>query len=142
MGDPRKTKYGRVVILGGAILIVVAAAWNAFAPRRSAAAARHPEPRAETTGAQMMPAAYFASYPRIRRAYDAARRSAATLDGVFCYCYCEQHAGHYSLADCFKSQHAAGCDVCLSEGLMVDQMHQQGASLDQIRQRIDATFGA
>ncbi len=89
-----------------------------------------------------MPPARYARYPRIREGYESARRSAAILDGVFCYCFCSEHAGHYSLLDCFESDHAARCDVCLAEAVLADRMSRDGAGLDRIRAAVDDTFGS
>jgi hypothetical protein len=72
------------------------------------------------------------------RAYEGAREFPAVFDGLYCYCQCKENMGHRSLLTCYQSEHAASCDVCLTEGTMATQMHRQGASLDQIRQAIDA----
>ncbi len=86
-------------------------------------------------------AARYASYPRIARVYGQAAEVPQVLDGLYCYCRCAEHSGHYSLLDCFHDDHAARCDICLSEAAMAHQLHQDGKSLDQIRSAIDNMYG-
>ena len=45
------------------------------------------------------------------------------------------HSG-YTVHD----DHAARCDICLSEADMAHRMHQDGASLDEIRTAIDRLY--
>jgi hypothetical protein len=62
------------------------------------------------------------------------------FDGLYCYCECKENFGHKSLLTCFESEHGASCDICLTEAAMAAEMHANGASLDAIRQAIDARF--
>jgi hypothetical protein len=100
----------------------------------------HPAPREGITGAGVLAASTFGDDWRLVRAYEGAREFPAVFDGLYCYCQCKENMGHRSLLTCYQSEHAASCDVCLTEGTMATQMHRQGASLDQIRQAIDAQF--
>jgi Protein of unknown function with PCYCGC motif len=102
----------------------------------------HPTPRARTAQPNVVPAARYADYPRVEETYKQAAAVPQMLDGVYCYCQCRENAGHYSLLECFASDHAAGCDVCLSEATIVYRMARKGASLEAIRAEIDRTFGA
>ena len=102
----------------------------------------HPTPRAKSAEPSVVPASRYADYPRVAEAYKMAAAVPETLDGVYCYCHCKESAGHYSLLDCFSSDHAAGCDVCMSEGTIVYKMVQKGSTLNAIRAEIDRTFGA
>jgi len=89
-----------------------------------------------------MPAVRYASVPRIEKVYREAAIVPAELDGIYCYCRCIENMGHRSLLSCFESDHAAGCDICLSEADMAYRMTKQGRSLDQIRQAIDQSFSS
>lgn len=42
-----------------------------------------------------------------RQAYRIAREIPWVLDSIFCYCYCEESAGHKSVLSCFVDTHAA-----------------------------------
>lgn len=102
----------------------------------------HPTPRARSAEPTVVPFTRYADYPRVEQTYKEVAAVPEKVDGIFCYCGCEKNMGHYSLLDCFTSDHAAGCDVCLSEGAIVYKMTRKGASLDAIRAEIDRTFGA
>lgn len=103
---------------------------------------RHPEPRAESARSIVVSATHYAQYPRVAQVYEMAASATAVLDGLYCYCDCSQHSGHYSLLDCFASDHAARCDVCMSEASIAYQMSRDGASIDAIRAEIDRTYGS
>jgi hypothetical protein len=62
------------------------------------------------------------------------------IDGLYCHCACSEHSGHYSLLDCFHDDHGARCDVCLSEAAMAHRMHNDGESVDAIRDAIDRLY--
>jgi hypothetical protein len=94
---------------------------------RSAAAAQ-PYPT-------LVPAVDFSRDPVVERAYAVAAKIPGVLAQQPCYCHCDR-MGHRSLLDCYASDHAAGCDICLMEGLFAGQMTQQGQSPATIRQEI------
>lgn len=128
----------RLYVAGG----VLATALVVGVVASRAGAGKHPEPRPGVSAEGVMPATRYASYARIAAVYRQAAQVPAVLDGLYCYCDCSQHAGHYSLLDCFKSDHAAACDVCLSEAAMGHQMSQDGRTLDEIRNAVDRTYGS
>lgn len=107
---------------------------------RQAKAAEHPAPRSDAQQMQTASPERFAAYPEAKEAYEMAPHIKSTLDGLFCYCYCNG-GGHYSLLDCFKDEHGAGCDICIGEARLAYRMVQQGKSLEEIRTAIDQTFG-
>lgn len=138
----RRTTGGkRLGIWGPAVLLVGAVGFLIYAAR-PASGSHHPTPRPGITAASVVPAARYASDPRIEKVYREAAVVPAALDGIYCYCRCIDNMGHRSLLTCFESDHAAGCDICLSEGDMAYRMTKQGRSLDQIRQAIDQTFSS
>lgn len=100
----------------------------------------HPQPRVDVTAEAVVPAARYASYPRIAEVYRQASRIPQVLDGLYCYCRCSEHAGHYSLLDCFKSDHGANCDVCLSQAAVAYRMTEDGEELGAIRKATDRLF--
>ncbi len=102
--------------------------------------ARHPTPRENITGAKVLAASTFGEDLRLVRAYTAAREMPEVFDGLMCYCQCEKNFGHRSLLTCYESEHAAACDICLTEATMAAEMHRKGSSLDEIRRAIDAQF--
>ncbi len=101
----------------------------------------HPAARAPEVASDVLPHTRYANYPRVADAYRMAAIVPAVLDGLYCYCRCSEHSGHYSLLDCFASDHAAGCDICMSEAVVAHDMTMAGADLEAIRHRVDATYG-
>lgn len=102
----------------------------------------HPQPRADAHAGHVVPAERYAEFNRAEDAYTKAAAIPEVLDGLFCYCLCSQHSGHYSLLDCFRGDHGSACDVCMNEAALAYEMVQQGASLDEIRGEIDQLYGA
>jgi hypothetical protein len=104
------------------------------------AASHHPEPREHVDHTHVAPAARYAAYPRVASIYQEVAEVPHVIDGIYCYCACSEHSGHHSLLDCFHDDHAARCDVCLSEGTMAYRMHKDGKSLEEIRTAIDRLY--
>ena len=109
-------------------------------PTLSFGSSHHPEPREHIGHEHVAPAERYAAYPRVAQIYEMVAATPHVIDGVYCYCDCSEHSGHYSLLDCFHDDHAARCDICLSEAAMAHRMHQDGASLDEIRTAIDRLY--
>ena len=103
---------------------------------------QHPDPRPDITGATVIPASRYIQYARVSAAYQQAREIAPTLDGLYCHCDCSKHSGHRSLLSCFESDHAAACDICLSEATIAYRMLKDGRNLDEIRGAIDELYGS
>lgn len=61
---------------------------------------------------------------KIVTAYGVANANPGLLEGIPCYCPCELY-GHGGLIDCYRSQHAAMCSVCLDEAVAAGQLAEQ-----------------
>lgn len=70
--------------------------------------------------------------PAARQAYGVAQQKPELLAQMPCFCYCDRF-GHTSLQDCFVTDHAVHCDVCLKEALAADEMDRQGMTGSEIR---------
>ncbi|MSR06688.1 MAG: hypothetical protein EXR93_06465 [Gemmatimonadetes bacterium] len=136
---PAPSKGGRSQVLPWAIAGVAGVSLIAVLVTGRTSAPRHPDPRpnAQEAAAAVMPPSFFASDPRVMRAYQVAREIPDMLDGLYCYCECKEHLGHRSLLTCYNSQHGAGCDVCIGEAEMAYDMVKQGRALADIRTAID-----
>lgn len=121
------------------VLAIAAVGYSMSAP--GAHAVEHPDPRPGVTAANLQPPERYASDPRIAQVYAEVAEIAPVVDGIYCYCHCSQHSGHYSLLSCFESDHGAGCGTCLGQAHMAYQMTRQGASLEEIRTAVDQRFG-
>lgn len=142
--DKRANQRGgplKAMLVGGLLTVALVAMVMVGA---NDAAGAHPEPRADAAtaqAAQVVSPGRYAAYPRVAEVYAQAAEIPDVLDGLYCYCDCSKHADHYSLLDCFKSDHGAACDVCLTEAALAYQLHKQGKSLKEIRQAVDDLYG-
>ena len=71
----------------------------------------------------------------VQEAYQVAKEIPGVLTQQPCYCYC-QRQGHRGLLDCFRTEHAVTCTICIKEALLAGQMHHQGKSTEEIRAAI------
>jgi hypothetical protein len=71
-----------------------------------------------------------------RNVYGLAAKIRPVLYQQPCYCYCDRHAGHKSLLDCFAGTHGAECDICQKEAVLSYQLTQKGKTPAQIRAAI------
>lgn len=101
----------------------------------------HPAPRPGVGAEKVADMERYGRHPRIASIYRAAAENPQLLDGLYCYCNCAEHAGHYSLLECFSSDHAAMCDVCLNEARTAFEMNRKGGDLETIRTVIDGVYG-
>ncbi len=76
----------------------------------------------------------------VHQAYVIAERHPALLIQLHCYCGCDREVGHRSLLDCYRDRHATTCPICLGEALMAGRMADEGKSIDQIREAVDARY--
>ena len=120
-----------------AVLGLLLAGYAALAPRASAGP--NPHPREGITAARVQPPERYVSDPQIAAVYAEVAKIPEVVDGIYCYCRCSEHHGHESLLSCFESDRGAMCDTCLAEA---HGAYLMGASLDEIRQAIDARMGS
>lgn len=71
-----------------------------------------------------------------RNVYALAARIKPVLYQQPCYCYCDRHAGHKSLLDCYAGTHGSECDICQMEAVLAYQQTQRGKTPAQIRAAI------
>jgi hypothetical protein len=79
--------------------------------------------------------------PQQRAAYAAAKKHAAVLEQVYCYCHCKENIGHRALIQCFETDHGSNCDVCMTEALIAAKMTEEGRTPAEIQKAIDAYYG-
>lgn len=78
--------------------------------------------------------------PRIRQAYQAAKEYAHVLESIYCYCRCKENINHRALVECFETDHAAYCDVCMNEAIIAARMTKDGKTPTEIQKAIDAYY--
>src|SRR5688572_3930085 len=77
--------------------------------------------------------------PAAQSSYVVAQSKPRLLAQLPCFCYCDRF-GHGSLHDCFVTNHAETCDICMKEALHADEMDRQGMSPTAIREAIVAQY--
>ena len=76
-----------------------------------------------------------------RAAYEIARRIPGTLNQLYCWCGCKEHSGHRALLECFESEHASQCDICIGEAMIAYNMVHEGVTdVRKIQDAIDGTY--
>ena len=137
-----QTKKGSVPVwIYGLLGVLLIVAGYRLMASRSKAPADHPTPRAGITAAKVIPASQLTAQPDVAAVYAMAEEIPEVLDGLYCHCECSKHSGHYSLLECFESDHGGHCDICLGEAELAYRMSKEGKSLTEIRAAIDAQFG-
>ena len=128
-----KSSSRRGMIFGAAALVVALVAGFAVYQTHSSAAAG-------TTAERITldPAGFTGD---TKQAYVVAEQHPELLAQLDCYCGCEEHEGHKSLLDCFRTNHGAGCDICVGEAVTAGKMLAEGTPVDQIRQALRARYG-
>jgi Protein of unknown function with PCYCGC motif len=71
-----------------------------------------------------------------RNVYALAAKIKPVLYQQPCYCYCDRHAGHKSLLDCYVDKHGTECEICQKEAVLSYQLTQKGKTPPQIRAAI------
>ena len=78
--------------------------------------------------------------PKVKAAYAAAKKYAHVLEKLYCYCRCKENLGHRALVECFETEHASNCDVCMTEAMTAARMTEEGKSPEDIQKAIDAYY--
>lgn len=81
----------------------------------------------------------------VREAYHFAASQPDVLKAVPCYCNCANR-GHKDNYNCFMNddgefdQHGLNCGMCVQIALKSKRLHEEGASLPEIRIQVDETY--
>ena len=129
--------YRTAGLLVFVLVVSIAGLALLFTTRRPAA---HPGPRYDANAEDVIDSSRYADRPRVQQAYQLAAAIPTILDGLHCYCECARHSGHYSLLDCFKTNHSEECDICLRSAVLAYELYSQGKSLNEIRAAVDELF--
>ncbi|MDM5332706.1 PCYCGC motif-containing (lipo)protein [Ureibacillus composti] len=104
-----------------------------------------------TASAEELPKFLDSKHEDIRLVYQVAGKATDILQWMPCYCGCGDSAGHRSNLNCFISEtredgsivwddHGTRCQVCLEIAVESVQLYQDGKSLKEIREAIDAKY--
>ena len=135
----------RALIIAGAALVLVATAVVISFNRSSPVSGKAPVIAAtgrSDASAVLDPASF--SDDQQRDAYMAARGIPAVLNQLYCWCHCRESTifHHRSLLECFESDHASQCSICMGEAtLAYDRVKRGVTDVRQIQDAIDGQFG-
>lgn len=137
MGNKRKkkTKGGHAWIFVAAAVVMAGIIWWTLGRTSSstpASTAHLPKPSIQTLAPELFTG-------KIRAAYQAAKDAPEVLAQMPCFCGCKD-AGHLNNLFCFKDSHGVHCPMCQDIALEARDMHQDGLSIDAIRERIRARY--
>ena len=105
--------------------------------------APHIVPTGRSDASQVMDPMTF-SDPRQQHAYAAAKAIPAVLNQLYCWCHCRESTifHHRSLLECFESDHASQCSICMGEATVAYDMVKRGITdVRRIQGAIDGRFG-
>ena len=109
--------------------------------RATAGVNSHPTPRRGITGAKVLASKELSETPKLIPLFDSVREIPQIVDGIRCNCGCTDPPEYYSLLSCYEGKGMArSCAVCQSQARLVVRLHEEGKSLDQIRDAVDAKF--
>ena len=95
-------------------------------------------PRGRNDASAVVPPELF-DHPHVSAAYAIAQRIPETLNQLYCWCGCIENMGHRSALECFESEHAAFCDVCLANAEIASELIGNGTTdAGKIQRAIDA----
>ncbi|EGQ26422.1 hypothetical protein HMPREF9372_1573 [Sporosarcina newyorkensis 2681] len=105
-----------------------------------------------TASADILPSFLDDKPEDMRMVYQVAGKATDVLEYMPCYCGCGDSAGHKSNMNCFLDEvredgsvvwddHGTRCLVCLEIAVKSVQMQQDGKSMQEIRDVIDAEYG-
>lgn len=80
---------------------------------------------------------------RQQQAYTAAQEIPVVLNQLYCWCGCKENPAthHRALLECFESEHASRCDICMGEVTLTRSLVAQGVSdVRRIQDQIDVSF--
>ncbi len=102
----------------------------------------HPDPRPGIDASHVLKPEDLQDVPDVIPIYDGVREIPQIVDGIRCHCGCADLPGYRSLLTCYEEGGMAKfCPICQGQGRLAYRRYQEGQSLDQIRNAIDARFG-
>ena len=141
----RRLSAGALIIAGVALVSVATAVMISFNRRSPVSVNKAPviAPTGRSDASAVLDPASF-SDDQQRHAYTAAREIPAVLNQLYCWCHCRESTifHHRSLLECFESDHASQCSICMGEATLAYDMVKRGVTdVRQIQDAIDGRFG-
>ncbi len=136
-----------------AAAVVLAGLGLVFVIEGSSGSNGSPDPVAGTNNSVALPAFVLAAPSEVQTAYRFVAARPDVMKWIPCYCGCGGHSGHLSARNCFVKEgstasniqfdpHGSGCDMCVGIALDTKAMLEEGRSLRDIRDYIDAKYSS
>ena len=139
LGPPSRWTWivGGILVLGISLMYVPLMLQRPAqdSPQSSAVPPFHTAAEAASPLPPILSPSLFQQQQEIQRAYQAAQQIPEVLAQMPCYCHCDR-IGHRSLHQCYTTDHAASCQICITEALLAQKLHKAGRSIDEIRKAI------
>lgn len=143
--DMKKPSYGRWLLgIGGGVVALAIAGVLLLPddrPRDGQAPVVRPSGRSDAS--HVLDPGRFRD-PRQQQAYGIARQIPAVLNQLYCWCGCKENPRfrHRSVLECYESEHASQCDICIGEAEIAHWALSQGTTdIRTIQEHIDLRFG-
>ena len=127
-----KKSNANVWLVLGAFVIMSGIVWYSLSSGKEAT-----DGAGHTLVATLNPAAFDG---RAREAYQVAKDIPEVLADLPCFCGCANQ-GHKSNLFCFRDGHGQECAMCQDIALVARAMHDQGNSVEKIRDEIISRYG-
>lgn len=131
----KKSDFTLTIVVVALVLVLGAAGVAVYQLR--ARAATHPA--ADAIMATLDPNQFTG---KARQAYIIAREHPALLQQLHCFCGCEQQKDSHmkDLYDCYRTAHAAGCEICIGEAILAEQLNKSGMPVEQIEKVLQERY--
>ena len=133
------TRRGALGLIAGACAGLLLSGAAPRPPRRLP----HPDPRPGIDASHILPPERVADYPDAVAAFEEARTIPGILDGLSCRCGCADRPGKRSVLSCYEEDGMAlDCEICRGVARLAYRLHRKGRTLAEIREAVDARYGA
>jgi hypothetical protein len=101
----------------------------------------HPTPRPGIDASHVLKPEQLKGSQKAITAFGEVRQIPQIVDGIRCHCGCAKTTGFYSLLSCYEGDGMAqDCHICQGQGRMAFRLHNEGKTLAEIRDAIDARY--
>ena len=140
---PGRFSASTLVILGASVVMILSAV--VLILRRPAASGNAPAivPTGRSDASAVLNPMSFHDMAQ-QHAYTVAHKAPEVLNQLFCWCHCRESTifHHRSLLECFESDHASQCSICMGEAALAYSMVQRGVTdIREIQHEIDGQYG-
>ena len=138
-----RLSISRSMILGASVVMVLSAAVLIFQRHSVSGDAPVIVPTGRSDASAVLDPMSFHDMGQ-QHAYTVAHEIPAVLNQLYCWCHCRESTifHHRSLLECFESDHASQCNICMGEAALAYSMVQRGVKeVREMQHTIDGRYG-